>query len=100
MHINVAHILIKQSFPELGELQNVLVNNKMPLENPETNAVQILHVNSNLWDAISCINNGMQKQLSCKKEPQPSKVESCLKDEHMVWLVRGDIWMRPRLNKY
>jgi len=40
----------------------------------------------------------MQKQPSCKKEAQPSKVESYLKDECMVWLTtRGDIWMQPRL---
>jgi len=42
--------------------------------------------------------NCMQKQLSCKKEARPSKVESSLKDECMVWLTtRSDIWMRPRL---
>jgi len=40
----------------------------------------------------------MQKQPSCKKEAWPSKVESYLKDEYMVWLTtRGDIWMQPRL---
>jgi len=40
----------------------------------------------------------MQKQPSCKKEVQPSKVESYLKDECMVWLTaRDDIWMQPRL---
>jgi len=44
------------------------------------------------------IYNGMQKQLSCKKEAQPIKVESSLKDECMVWLTtRSDIWMQPRL---
>jgi len=40
----------------------------------------------------------MQKQPSCKKEALPSKVETYLKDECMVWLTaRGDIWMWPRL---
>jgi len=29
----------------------------------------------------------MQKQPSCKKEARPSKVESYLKDECMVWLT-------------
>jgi len=40
----------------------------------------------------------MQKQPSCKKETWPSKVESFLKDECMVWLTtRDDIWMQPRV---
>jgi len=35
---------------------------------------------------------GMQKQPSYKKEARPSKVESYLKDECMVWLTtRADI---------
>jgi len=39
-----------------------------------------------------CYKDGMQKQPSCKKEVRPSKVESYLKDECMVWLTtRGDI---------
>ena len=36
MHINVAQLMLKQSFPELGGLQNVLLNNKNPLANAET----------------------------------------------------------------
>jgi len=40
----------------------------------------------------------MQKHPSYKKEVWPSKVESYLKDECMVWLATGDdIWMWPRL---
>jgi len=32
------------------------------------------------------------------KKAQPSKVETYLKDECMVWLTtRDDIWMQPRL---
>jgi len=39
---------------------------------------------------------GMQNSLAIKA--QPSKVESYLKDECMVWLTtRGDTWMWPRL---
>ena len=57
MHINVAQLLLKQSFPELGGLQNVLVNSKTPLKNSETGLVQILHVNNNHWDALSYFNN-------------------------------------------
>jgi len=54
-----------------------------------------------LYVAMSDVEwNGMQKQPSCKKEVWPSKVESYLKDECMVWLTtRGDIWMWPR-HKY
>jgi len=46
----------------------------------------------------ACKIQGMQKQPSCKKEARPSKVESYLKDECMVWLTTtGDIWMRLKL---
>jgi len=40
---------------------------------------------------LAIITNPMQKQPSYKKEAQPSKVDSYLKDECMVWLTtRGD----------
>ena len=50
-------MLLKQSFPELGGLQNVLMNTKIPFENSEKCLVQVLHVNNNHWAALSCINN-------------------------------------------
>ena len=53
MHINVAQLMLKQSFPELGGLQNVLLNNKNPLANTETGLLQILHINNNHWGALS-----------------------------------------------
>ena len=56
MHMNVAQLLLKQSFPELGGLQNVLVNSKTPLKNSETGLVQILYVNNNHWAALSYFN--------------------------------------------
>ena len=41
MHMNVAQLLLNQSFPELGGLQNVLLNSTTPLKNSETGLVQI-----------------------------------------------------------
>ena len=57
MHINVAQLMLKQSFPELGGLQNVLLNNKNPLKNAETGSLQILHVNNNHWAGLSYFDN-------------------------------------------
>ena len=57
MHMNVAQLLLKQSFPELGGLQNILLNSTTPLKNSETGLVQILHVNKNHWAALSYLNN-------------------------------------------
>ena len=54
MHINIAHMLLKQSFTELGGLQNVLMNTKMPFKNSEKCVVQVLHVNNNHLAALSC----------------------------------------------
>ena len=51
--MNVAQLLLKQSFPELGGLQNVLVKSKTPLKNSETGLVQILHVSNNHWATLS-----------------------------------------------
>ena len=57
MHINVAQLLLKQSFPELGGLQNVLLNSKTSLKNLETGIIQIIHVNNNHWAALSYFDN-------------------------------------------
>ena len=54
MHINVAQLLLKQSFLELGGLQNVLLNSKTTLKNLET-VVQIIHVNNNHSYFDNCI---------------------------------------------
>ena len=54
MHIKLAQLLLKQSFSELGGLQNVLLNSKTSLKNLET-VVQIIHVNNNHPYFDNCI---------------------------------------------
>ena len=70
-HINAAQLLIKQSFPELGGLQNTF--SKIPLEHSATSmVVQIIHVNNNHWAALSSFNNSISYYDSAYTTLSPS----------------------------